>query len=123
MFARALAAALLVPSILSAQGVIVQSTSDVKLMGVLGTFANIGAKLGGGGDMHNILSTTSIAGHKMRVETRDAASILDVDAGRWTHVDLKEKTYTSMTFEEMSAAMQQAASSARANSEKAKAEQ
>ena len=122
--ARALSviAALAVPAALSAQGVIVQSTSDVKLYGALGTFANIAAKMGGG-SMHDIPSTTSIAGHKMRVETRDAASIFDADAGRITQVNMKEKTFTSMTFEEMAAGMQQAANSAKANSEKAKAEQ
>jgi hypothetical protein len=127
MFARAralsLATVLAVPSLVGAQGVIIQSTSDVKLFGALGTFANIAAKMGGGGNMHDIPSTTSIAGHKMRVETRDAASIIDVDAGRLTHVDMKEKTFTTMTFEDMAAAMQQAASSAKTNTEKAKAEQ
>jgi hypothetical protein len=127
MFARAralsLVAAVAVPSILGAQGVIVQSTSDMRLFGALGTMVNIAAKFGGGGNMHDIPSTTSIAGHKMRVETRDAATIIDADAGRFTHVDLKDKTFTSMTFEDMTAAMQQAASSAKANSEKVKAEQ
>lgn len=121
--ALSLVAALAMPAVLGAQqGVIVRSTSDMRLYGVLGTLANVGARLGGGGNMHDIPSTTSIAGHKMRVETRDAASIIDADAGRMTHVDMKEKTYTTMTFDEMAAAMQQAASSAKASSEKAKAD-
>lgn len=120
--ALSLVVALTVPAVLGAQGVIVQSISDVKLYGALGTFANIAAKMGGG-SMHDMPSTTSIAGHKMRVETRDAASIFDADAGRITQVNMKEKTFTSMTFEEMAAGMRQAAASAQANSEKAKAEQ
>ena len=120
--ALSLIAALTLPAALSAQGVIVQSTSDVKLYGALGTFANIAAKFGGG-SMKNIPSTTSISGHKMRTETGEAASIIDADAGRITTIDMKEKTFTTMTLEEMAAGMRQAAASAKANSEAAKAEQ
>lgn len=109
---------------LRAQGVIVQSVSDVRLNGFLGGVVNLAARFGGGGgDMHSIPATTSIAGHRMRSESRDAATIFDADEGRITTLDLKAKTYWSMTFEQMAAAMQAAADSARAAAARAQAEQ
>ena len=116
------AAATLLPSVLAAQGVVVQSVSNVHFYGSLGTVVSIGAKLGGA-NMHDIQTTTSVAGHKMRVESENTATIIDADAGRFTSVDHKQKTYTSFTFDEMATAMQQATESARANAQKAKAEQ
>ena len=68
-------------------------------------------------------STTTVAGHKLRVETDNNATIIDADAGRLTHLDNKAKTYTSMTFAEMAAAMEQAKQSAQQSQQKAKAEQ
>ena len=117
-----LVAATLVPALSYAQGVIVQSASDVRFYGALGAIAGIAARVGGT-NMHDIQSTTSISGHKLRVESADAATIIDADAGRLTHIDHKQKTYTSMTFAEMAAAMEQAAQSAKQSGQKAKAEQ
>jgi hypothetical protein len=109
---------------LRAQGVVVQSVSDARLHGALGGFVNFAAKLGGGGaDLHNILTTTSIAGHRMRSESRDAATIIDADEGRMTTLDLKAKTYWSMTFQELAAAMQTAADSMKAGANRAQAEE
>jgi hypothetical protein len=104
--------AITLPSLLAAQGVVVQSNADVRLFGALGSIANIAAKFGGGGDMHNMPSTTYIAGHKMKVESPSSATIIDADAGRFTTVDMKQKSFTTMTFAEMAAAMQQAKESA-----------
>jgi hypothetical protein len=117
-----LVAATLLPTVLSAQGVVVQSVSNVRFYGAFGTVMSVAARLGGA-NMHDIQSTTSIAGHKMKVESENAATIIDADAGRFTHVDHKQKTYTSFTFDEMANAMQQATTSARADMQKAKAEQ
>jgi hypothetical protein len=110
------------PSLLMAQGVVVQSNSDVRLFGALGSIASMAARMGGG-DMHNMPSTTYIAGHKMKVESPNNATILDADAGRVTTIDMKQKSYTSMTFAEMAAMMQQAKQSAQQEmkTEKAKA--
>jgi hypothetical protein len=101
-----------VPSLLAAQSVVVQSNADTRFFGALGTIANAAARLGGG-DMHNMPSTTYVSGHKMKVESANSATILDADAGRVTSIDMKQKTYTSMTFADMAAAMQQAQASAR----------
>lgn len=102
-----LVASVLVPSILSAQGVVVQSTTDTHLMGGLGTIANIAARMGGG-SMHDNHLTTTISGHKLKTESGNTATIIDADAGTFTTIDNKQKTYTTMTFAEMAAAMQQA---------------
>jgi len=106
------AAAVLAPLSLSAQGVTVQSTSSVRLYGALGTFARMAARLGGG-HMDDVQSTVYVAGHKMRNNSEDHGVIIDVDAERLTNIDDKQKTYSSITFSEMAAAMQQAMDSAK----------
>ncbi|HTE46537.1 MAG TPA: hypothetical protein VK636_14895 [Gemmatimonadaceae bacterium] len=122
-FTRAvLIAASALPTALVAQGVTVQSNADVRLYGALGTIAGFAARMGGG-NMHDIQSTTVVAGHKLRTESVNSATIIDADAGRLTHIDQKQKTYTTMTFAEMAAAMEQAKQSAQQNAQKAKAEQ
>jgi hypothetical protein len=109
---------------LYAQGVTVHSTGDVRMYGALGSIANFAAKMGGGGtDMHNMQSTTVVSGHKLRTESSNSATIIDADAGRFTQIDEKQKTYSTMTFAEMAAAMDQAKQSAQQNVQKAKADQ
>ena len=112
--------ALTLPSVTRAQGVTVQSVADIRLAGALGVAANIAAKFGGG-SMHDIASTTYVSGHRMRSESATTGSIIDADAGRITTIDHKQKSYTSMTFAEMSAAMKEAAQSAKESSAKEKA--
>ena len=112
--------ALTVPAVARAQGVTVQSVADVRLSGALGVAANIAAKLGGG-SMHDIATTTYVSGHRLRTESAASASIIDADAGRITTIDHKQKSYTSMTFAEMSAAMKEVAQSAKESSSKEKA--
>jgi len=102
-----LVASVLVPSILSAQGVVVQSTTDTHLMGGLGAIANFAARMGGG-NMHDNHQTTTISGHKLKTESGNTATIIDADAGSFTTIDNAKKTYTTMTFAEMATAMQQA---------------
>ncbi len=101
----------MLPSVLMAQGVVVQSSADVRLFGALGSIASMAARMGGA-DMHNMPSTSYIAGHKMKIESTNTATILDADAGRVTSIDMKQRSYTSMTFTEMAAMMQQAKQSA-----------
>ena len=113
-----LVAAILLPTVLPAQGVIVQNVSDVHFYGALGTFVGLAARMGGA-NMHDIQSTTSVTAHKLRTESEDAATIIDVDAGRFITIDHKRKTYTSMTFADMAARMQQAAQSMQQASQQA----
>ena len=102
-----LVASVLVPSILLAQGVVVQSTTDTHLMGGLDALASFAARMGGA-SMHDNHQTTTISGHKLKTESGNTATIIDADAGSFTTIDNKEKTYTTMTFAQMAAAMQQA---------------
>ncbi len=107
LLGTSLVACVLVPSILSAQGVVVQSTTDTHLMGPLGAVADFAARMGGA-SMHNNNQTTTISGHKLKTESGNTATIIDADAGSFTSIDNKQKTYTTMTFAQMTAAMQQA---------------
>ncbi|MEO7041243.1 MAG: hypothetical protein ABI035_03175 [Gemmatimonadaceae bacterium] len=102
-----LVACVLVPSILSAQGVVVQSTTDTHLMGPLGALAGFAARMGGA-SMNDNHQTTTISGHKLKTESGNTATIIDADAGSFTSIDNKQKTYTTMTFAQLAAAMQQA---------------
>ena len=112
--------AALLPTSIFAQGVTVQSMSDVRFQGALGAIVGMAAKLGGG-STHDVLSTTYVSGHRMRTESANTASVIDADGGRITSIDHKAKTFSSMTFAEMAAAMQQAAQSSQQNKSKAQA--
>jgi hypothetical protein len=103
--------ALTLPSVARGQGVTVQSIADVRLAGALGVAANMAAKFSGA-SMHDIANTTYVSGHRLRTESSTTGTIIDADAGRITTLDHKQKSYTSITFADISAAMQQAAQSA-----------
>lgn len=77
------------------------NTMSFKMGGALG-FA---AKLAGGGK--DQVETGYLSGHKMRTEMGDNATIIDADAGRFTMINKKNKTYSTMTFEEMAEMMRQ----------------
>ncbi len=115
-----ISAALLPASIFAQQGVTVQNMSDVRFQGALGAIVGMAAKLGGA-STHDILSTSYVSGHRMRSESANTASIIDADAGRITSIDHKAKTFSSMTFAEMAAALQQATQSSQQNKTKAQA--
>jgi len=104
-----------VPTSLLAQGLTIQSSSDIRLHGALGAVVNFGAKLSGT-NMHDMPTTTYLSGHKLRTESGNTATIFDADAGRVTTIDNKQKTYTSVTFDEMAEALRQARESAKASS-------
>ena len=109
---RALAAAIVLsPSLLSAQGLTVQSVVDMRFEGGLGTIMNMAARMSGT-SMHDIATTTSLQGHRLRTETATSATVIDLDAERVTEIDHKKKSYSSFTFAEMMAAMEQARASA-----------
>lgn len=93
------------PVSLVAQGVTFQSVDNVHFYGALGTFVNLAARLGGG-SMHDITTTTYLSGHKLRRDSENDGTIIDVDAGRLTSFDNKKKTYYSTTFDQMAVAMQ-----------------
>lgn len=54
-------------------------------------------------------STISLKGNKMRREGEaGTAEIIDLDGRRMIHIDLKQKTYSIMTFEQLRAQMEEA---------------
>lgn len=54
-------------------------------------------------------STISLKGNKMRRETSlGSVEIIDLDKRQITHLDLKNKTYSTMTFDEMKAQLEEA---------------
>lgn len=103
--AALVAVAGLMPAAVQAQGVTYHSTSKFDMGGALGALVKMGARAGGAGGA----TTTYLAGHKMATVGGNASTIIDVDAGRMTTINNKDKTYTSATFEEMAAYMDQAA--------------
>jgi hypothetical protein len=96
------------PTPLFSQGLTIQSVNDIRFLGSLGTLVNMAARFGGGGNMHDIPTTTYLSGHKMRTESENTATIIDADAGRFITIDNAKKTYSSMTFDEMAEIMRQA---------------
>jgi hypothetical protein len=118
---RVVVVATLLPSVLAAQGVVVQSTADMHFYGSLGTVMGLAAKFGGG-KMHDVHTTMSVAGHKMSRASENDVTIIDADAGNLTSIDNEKKTYFMITFDQMAAAMQQAAQAAQQNAQQAKAD-
>ena len=100
-------AATTLPSVLSGQGLTVQSVVDVRFQGALGAIVRVAARFGGA-SMHDVATTTYLQGHRMRTETSADGMIIDLDGERVTNIDHKQKSFSSMTFAEMSAAIQQA---------------
>ncbi len=87
----------------SGQDVTVSNSSTLRFFGGFGKIMSLAGRLGGKNLSEPIPGTTYIAGNKMRTDTGDDAMIIDLDAERFINIDHKEKSYTSMTFAEMSA--------------------
>lgn len=100
-------ATLAMPSLVTGQGLTVQSVTDMRFQGVLGTVVNIAAKMGGT-STHNVATTMYLHGHRMRTDDATSGTIIDLDGERVTSIDHKQRTYSTMTFAEMSAAMEKA---------------
>jgi hypothetical protein len=102
------------PTSLLAQGLTIHSVNDVRFQGALGAIASMAAKFSGT-NMHDMPTTMYVSGHKLRTESGNTATIIDADAGRITNIDNKQKTYSSMTFDEMAEIMRRAQQSAKEN--------
>ncbi len=106
LLAAVLGAGVLAGSV-RAQDVTYQETSSVKLEGGLGSLMSFAAKLGGG-SMKDMVTTTYISGHRMRVDNKDESTIYDADAGTITTLNHKDKTYFQESFAQMAEAMKAA---------------
>lgn len=101
------------PASVFAQGLTIQSNTDVRFYGGLATLVNIASRFGGGGSMKDAPQTTYLSGHKLRIESSNTATIIDADAGRFTSIDNKAQTYSSMTFDDMAEMARRAQESAK----------
>ncbi|WP_373061072.1 hypothetical protein [Gemmatimonas sp.] len=116
-----IAAAMAWPSALLAQDVTVESVVDTRFYGAIGKMVDIAARFGGA-KVHDVPTTTMVSRHKMRTENANSATVIDVDDGQWMEVDHKRKSYTTMTFAEMAAAMDEATRSAKSSRDKSAAD-
>lgn len=91
-----------------AQDVQYTTTGKVELSGALGTVA----RLFGGGD--ETVDTTYVKGAMMRTDSDGTSSIFDLENGRMISIDHKAKTYTIMTFAQMTEAVEGAMEQAKA---------
>ncbi len=103
--------ALLLPVPIVGQGFTVESVVDTRIEGALGSVAGFAARMTGT-SLRDIATTNYLQGHRLRTDSARLGTIYDLDAGRVIDIDHKEKTYSSMTFAEMAAAMEQARVSA-----------
>ena len=88
---------------LAAQDVTVHGRSDAHYYGAFGKIMSFAARFGGGDRDADKSTTTYLSGHKLRTDNARSSTIVDVEAGRLTSIDHKEKTFTSFTFDEMAA--------------------
>jgi hypothetical protein len=111
-FQLAAAALVLLPAVsetprLSAQDVQYETVTKVDFPGAMGTMMRAAAKLGGGS--LDVTQKTYIKGNRMRTDMDRTSMIMDLEGKRLISLDHQAKTYTSMTFEQMMAQVQQAA--------------
>ncbi len=94
-----------------------QQKTQMKLEGVLGTMAGM---FGGKAAKEGLVTTIAVKGNRRMSTTDNSAELIDLDAEKVYRLDLKNKSYTVQTFEELRAAFQKAM--AKGQPEAAKAE-
>jgi hypothetical protein len=95
----AAAVMLAMPSSVAAQDVQYETVTKLDMPGAMGTAMRLAARMGGGST--ETVETTYIKGRRMRTDSDDSSTIIDLEAGRFITLDHKAKTYVSMTFDEM----------------------
>jgi hypothetical protein len=106
------AVSLFVSAPLAAQDVQYETVTRIEMPGALGTMMRIAARMGGGST--STVETTYIKGRKMRSDSDQTSIIFDLDGRRFIQLDHRQRTYSSMTFEEMAAHARDAGAQARA---------
>jgi len=109
---------LLIPVQLIGEGLTIQSVVDTRFQGALGSIVGIAARMSGN-DLRDLATTTYLQGHQLRTDNARSGTIFDLDAERVININHKRKTYSSMTFAEMNAAIERA----RASTEQARAQE
>ncbi len=106
-----IAIVLLLPAPLFGQGFTTQSVVDTRIQGGIGSLVDIAARVSGR-SLHDVATTTYLQGQQLRTDDATSGMIIDLKAERMIEIDHKQKTYSSVTFAEMSAAMERARASA-----------
>ena len=106
-----IALVLLLPAQLVGEGFTIPSVVDTKFQGGLGSVVGFASRISGH-SLRNVATTTYLQGHQLRTENDTLGTIYDLDAERVITIDHKQKTYSSVTFAEMSAAFERARASA-----------
>jgi len=92
---------------LSAQDLSYRSISRPKLAGPMAMAARLG------GMPQEVEEVVYIKGDRMRTDSKDASTILDLSAGRFIQLDHRKKTYTSVSLDSLEAYMRAAAKDAK----------
>jgi hypothetical protein len=95
----AAAATLAQPASVAAQDVQYETVTKLDMPGAMGTAMRMAARMGGGST--ETVETTYIKGRRMRTDSENSSTIIDLEAGRIITLDHKAKTYVSMSFDEM----------------------
>lgn len=112
------AALLAVPAIASAD-VKTQERTQVKFEGALGRMMNF---FGGKAAREGIVSTVALKGNRLLTTNGDSGEIIDMGEEKVYTLDLKNKSYSVITFAEMRKKMEEAMAKAQKDAEAAKPE-
>lgn len=96
-----------------------QERTQVRFEGAIGKMVNM---FGGRGAREGITSTVALKGQRMLSTTGDTGEIIDLAEEKVYALDLKNKTYTVMTFAEMRKRMEEAMAKAKQDAAAAKPE-
>lgn len=92
-----------------------QQKTQIKMEGALGKVAGL---FGGKAMKEGTVTTIALKGNRRMSTTDTTGELIDLDAEKVYHLDLKAKTYTVKTFEEMRREFQKAMAKAEGASEK-----
>jgi hypothetical protein len=90
----------------TAQDVQYETVTKLSIPGAAGTVMRIAARLSG--TSLETVEKTYISGNRMRTDVDRTSTLIDLDAGSVTMIDHEQRTFTTMSFDEMIAVMQQA---------------
>jgi hypothetical protein len=90
-----------------AQDVQYETVTRMSVPGAVGTVMRVAARLSGA--PLETVEETFISGNRMRTDADGSSTIIDLDAGTVTFLDHQQRTFTTVSFDAMMAAAQQAA--------------
>ncbi|MFN7977800.1 MAG: hypothetical protein U0P30_06660 [Vicinamibacterales bacterium] len=114
-----LSAALLAVPALASADVKTQERTQVKFEGALGRMMNF---FGGKAAREGIVNTVALKGNRLLTTTGDSGEIIDLGEEKVYTLDLKNKSYSVVTFAQMRQKMEEAMAKAKKDAEAAKPE-